>query len=342
MSRYCKTCNEEHELEKFYTRNKNHKLNDGTIKVYTEYRCKKIATVAVKLYVEYNQDKHNQYQKEYHEKNKEKHLIRYKKNGKIYRETNKIKIKEKNKKYNTENAERLSEIRTKRLQIYDNVIKEILTKKKRYNLKYDQPCDLDIDYIKLLMVNQNSKCIYCQHILEFKFNSLLLNQASIDRIDSNKFYNKDNIHLTCIYCNLAKTDSDDLLYKKFINTLRGEKYNFEYEEAKYKISRLTNSCKRFDIQKGYPSENSITSGQVKELLKKQNNKCAISGIEFINAKDHRFLFKVSIDRINNSQGHHYENCQLICVSINLGKSNKSNDAVIKYIQEISQLPPIPL
>ncbi|AYV78339.1 MAG: hypothetical protein Edafosvirus10_14 [Edafosvirus sp.] len=46
---------------------------------------------------------------------------------------------------------------------------------------------------------------------------------------------------------------------------------------------------------------------------------------------------MSVDRIDNTKGHTLENCQLVCMAINLGKLNKSNEDMIKYIKEIREI-----
>ncbi|ARF11689.1 hypothetical protein Klosneuvirus_2_125 [Klosneuvirus KNV1] len=130
---------------------------------------------------------------------------------------------------------------------------------------------------------------------------------------------------------------DDSLYKKFISILRGQQQpDFVYTEPKYIFSRLLQSCVAGDKHKKFKLEDTITLTQIKDLLKKQNNKCAISGIDFINSDVDRFPFRMSVDRIDSSKGHTPENCQLICMAIQFGKSNKSNDETIKYVKEIME------
>jgi hypothetical protein len=353
MLRHCKTCNEEHLLEDFILFNEKYKNVDGTVREYVKYRCKKIYKENEKKYKEQNKDKISKKQSEYSKTNREK-LSKY---GKEYREKNADQIKIDKKEYYNKNIENIKIDQKKRYnenseeinkqfkefkQTYDGAIKTLVTNKKYENTKLGQDCDIDVEYINLLLKNQDSKCIYCQHNLGIKLSSFKLEQLSIDRIDSNKFYTKDNIHLTCMFCNFSKNDIDHLLYRKFINVLRGEIYNFDNIKPRIDFCKMKISCKMYDKKKGYDVENTITTSQIKYLLLTQNNKCAITGIEFINSAYYRFPLKMSIDRIDSSQGHHLENCQLILLGINLGKSNKSNDALIQYIQEIRQLPPIPL
>ncbi|GAG18170.1 unnamed protein product, partial [marine sediment metagenome] len=254
----------------------------------------------------------------------------------LYREKNRDIIIKNKKEYYKENKEEIYKRVQERKQTYDGTIKNLLGKRKEYNKKRGHECDLNIEYIENLIKKQNSKCVYCEHDLEIKFNSGNLAQISIDRIDSSEHYKKSNIQITCIFCNLAKNDLDDSMYKKFIDVLRGKTHDFIYTEYRHIISNLANACRQGDMRKKYCTEDTISTNQIRELIKKQNNKCAISGIEFINAKDRSFPFKMSVDRIDNSKGHTFNNCQLVCLGIQRGKLDKSDNDAIKYVKEMIQ------
>ncbi len=221
-------------------------------------------------------------------------------------------------------------------QTVDGMINHLVNGKKKHNKSFGQPCDLDAEYLKLLIKNQNSKCIYCCHNLIIMSNTNKFNQISIDRIDSNRLYFKDNIQITCLFCNYGKNDSSDSAYKQFIGALKGTQINFEYTEKKYVITTLANTCRKLDRRKNFNLDNTIKSAQIKELLLKQNNKCAISGISFVNSAERNFPLCMSVDRLNSALGHTFENCQIVCLAVNYAKLNKSNDETIQYIKEIMQ------
>ncbi len=199
-----------------------------------------------------------------------------------------------------------------------------------------QNCDIDIEYLKLLIKNQNSKCIYCSHDLIIMCDSNKFNQISIDRVNSDKLYFKDNIQLVCLFCNHGKNESSDAAYKQFIGALKGIQINFKYTEKKYVVTTLVSSCRKMDKKKNFNLENTITSTQIKELLLRQNNKCAISGIPFVNSAERNFPLCMSVDRLNGTLGHTFENCQIICLALNYAKSDKSNEETIQYVKEIME------
>jgi len=332
MTHYCDKCNEDHLISEFYLLNNKSKLSDGTIKAYPVYRCKKITNAEQKIYAEKNREKILKNNKEYYEKNKEKHAEK----SKEYREKNATEIKKSKKEYYAKNVDDIKVRKLAKKQTIEGTLKNLVNKRIEYNKERGQPCDLDVEYIELLLKKQNSKCIYCNHDLEIMFKSNKLQQISIDRIDSSKLYSKDNINISCLFCNLAKNDMDESMYKTFIGTLRGDKYNIENTKLANIIDKTVHACRYSDKKKKLNLENTITLTQAKELLKKQNNKCAISGIQLINTEERSFPYKMSIDRIDNSKGHTLENCQILCLAIQRGKLDKTNEETIQYVREIMQ------
>ena len=92
---------------------------------------------------------------------------------------------------------------------------------KNSQLKYYQKeLDFDKTYLEELMIKQNFRCsitgipcnLYANNPYKF----------SIDRIDSNLPYSKDNIHLVCECINLAKSDMDLDTFKKTLVRLQLE------------------------------------------------------------------------------------------------------------------------
>ncbi len=341
MSRHCKTCNEEHALEDFKLVNEKYTSVSGVTTIRVVHRCKKNRNSEI------NKAKKRKDDKIYRENNKEKkkayndsHREQINKSSKKYYENNTEVISQKSKIHNAKDSTKIKQKIKK--QTVDGTLLNLVNQKRYYNRKLGQPCDFDAEYIKLLIQNQNSKCIYCDHTLDVTCGDKTLAQVSIDRRDSSKIYSKDNIDIVCLFCNFAKNDMDEFMYKKFIGSLRGNIPDFEYIENKIIITTRINDCKVMDRKKNFNLENIITRAQVKELLVKQNNKCAISGLEFINSKGPKEPWKLSIDRLDGTKGHTFENCQLVLCSINLGKSDKTNDETIQYVREIMQTPQIPI
>lgn len=73
----------------------------------------------------------------------------------------------------------------------------------------------------------------------------------------------------------------------------------------------------------------ITKQDIRKLLLKSNNKCAITGIEFIYDIP-RGPFKPSIDRIDSTKGYTLDNIQIVCWIYNSAKGPNKHSDVIKF------------
>lgn len=72
----------------------------------------------------------------------------------------------------------------------------------------------------------------------------------------------------------------------------------------------------------------ITENDILDLLIKQDNKCALSKINFNKEK-------MSLDRIDSTLGYIKENIQLLTINVNIMKSNFKQDYFIKICEEIA-------
>lgn len=87
--------------------------------------------------------------------------------------------------------------------------------KEKNGTKYNEKCNITYKDIVELKEKQNNKCKYTGVDLIWKVGSGMY-QTSIDRIDSNKTYTKDNIQLVCFWANQAKSNGDETEFLKFI------------------------------------------------------------------------------------------------------------------------------
>jgi len=79
------------------------------------------------------------------------------------------------------------------------------------------PTDIDHEYLKELLRVQNNKCAITGLDLEFESGSIKnknKRKISLDRIDSSKFYLKDNVWFVCWFVNQLKNNLsiDDLIF----------------------------------------------------------------------------------------------------------------------------------
>lgn len=87
-----------------------------------------------------------------------------------------------------------------------NIIKKINNCQKNDKKKFGIKGDITKEYILELLVKQKLKCYICDIKLNLNnYENRCKNQLSIDRINNNEPHNKNNIMLSCYYCNCELT-----------------------------------------------------------------------------------------------------------------------------------------
>jgi len=83
----------------------------------------------------------------------------------------------------------------------------------------------------------------------------------------------------------------------------------------------------------------ITNEDIKNLYEQQNGLCALSSIKmttdtYMTSGDERSInkYNMSIDRIDPNKGYTLDNIQLICVVVNMMKSDLNNENFIEYCE----------
>jgi len=96
-------------------------------------------------------------------------------------------------------------------------LNELLRCSKQRSNQYKRECTIDIPILKEVYEKQNGKCYYSKRVLSFEINNI--NKISIDRLDSNKGYIKENIVLCCKCINLMKLDWDKDVFLDWANAI---------------------------------------------------------------------------------------------------------------------------
>lgn len=306
-----------------------------------EYRNKPEIKEHIKEYLEKNKEKNKERSKKYYEN----HKIEKKEYDKEYRIKNKEKIlqkklenpeyyKDKRKKHYNNNKEKITmknRIRRKATNKiffnYMNTVKPILSRKlnsKILNKKYD--VSVNIDDLTKLWDKQDGKCYLTEIKMDTVSYSRTLKNVSIDQIEAGKGYTIDNIGLCCESINMAKmqmTKEDFLTQLK----LAGEniKNNF-YNNTKQNVQmEINDDCKKYllTLFDNKRIKNKIGEKNIINLWKKQNGKCAITGIDMTYEINTNIKFRnptnISVDKINPKFGYVLDNIHLTCLWANTGK-----------------------
>lgn len=116
---------------------------------------------------------------------------------------------------------RKDKIRKQTKWVNNNIIRFRVLAAKNRSIRKNLAFDIDDDFINDLLIKQNNKCKYSNIMLDFKTGSDNLtfnpNTLSIDRIDSNLGYIKENVVLVTAIVNLMK---NGLSESEFLKTIK--------------------------------------------------------------------------------------------------------------------------
>lgn len=137
-----------------------------------------------------------------------------------------------------------------------------------------------------------------------------LSLASLDRIEPGGPYSATNIQLVCQYCNRARNKSRKRDWDLFCGAL------WDGDEIPPHV--WTHSEKLAFVARVRSKHPAITVEWLMAQLK-SGPKCALTGLPLIPSTLDYHPLKPSVDRLDNTQGHHNENCQVVCLAVNLGR-----------------------
>lgn len=196
----------------------------------------------------------------------------------------------------------------------------------------------DIDYIwfKTKLIQQNDCCHYCERKLKHEIKGKYFNQPSIDRINGSVGYLKSNCVISCLFCNFCKSSTEYNIFMDFIDSLRSGILHETFSTYLMELQpgNMRRGIAAIDRRNNLSDANTITTDQVKDMIKKQNSKCAITGIPFQNSRVSYWPMKPSIDRLDSKSDHRVENCQIILMGLNFAKNNKNNEELLCYLQNM--------
>jgi hypothetical protein len=79
--------------------------------------------------------------------------------------------------------------------------------------------EIDVDFINELYEKQNGLCYWFKIPLTPSTGKKHPQQPSLDRLDRNKGYTKDNVVLTCYAANIGRNENDVETWSEFLNVL---------------------------------------------------------------------------------------------------------------------------
>lgn len=298
----------------------NHKHHGKSVKILMCFECREYNKYMNKKYILENKEKCNEYSKNYRQKNK-KMLIE---KGKLSFKNRSPQTREK----------KIIQLRKYRR---NNLIKCILRSCLKHDVVHKLNNDINEQFIRQLLTNQNKKCFYCKlevkEIINNNDNKNL--QLSIDRIDSNIGHKKDNCVISCLFCNFAKSSSLVEDYTNYIDAVKNinedisEKYKKIIFDNTWK-GKINKRLKTYTRNENISNE--FTIEVINEIFKKQNGKDYFTGLPLIPTTIPFFPFKPSMDRLDNSKPHTIDNCVLVCLAGNYGRNNNTIDEYKEHLR----------
>lgn len=194
--------------------------------------------------------------------------------------------------------------------------------KRRKNANKENVFDLDYEWIQKQAELQEMKCYYSRLTMITENNSLY--SMSIDRLNNDIGHMKTNCVLVIAPVNFCK---NVFHHEEFINWIKEVSSITENTNINDDIVGIQTRCKTARRIDKYSNRNPcLCENDVIELIKNNNNRCAITNIPL--RWSSKCLNSGSLDRIDNNKGHTIDNIQPTLYKINMMKNvNYSNDDV---------------
>lgn len=200
-------------------------------------------------------------------------------------------------------------------------------------------------YLDKLLKKQKGRCFWTDVPMWLegvgRVGQTRLFQVSVDRVDNNLGYVKGNCVLSSLGANLGRGAATQKTWKTFLKELgvvkwRKYKNKRQHKEPyKYWDSRIfagiNNSSKIRDHSKPRFKKEIL-----KNLLKKQDGLCYWSKIkmDLTGPYDPYNPFKLSVERLDNSQPYSEGNMVLVCMAMNKARNTASEKEFSKYLSAI--------
>lgn len=141
--------------------------------------------------------------------------------------------------------------------------------------------------------------------------------------------NHDGYHVMCKSCSKVRNKQ----YREANKLRLALKQKEQRNTPSVAVSQMVQNAKTRAKKKKV--DFTISAKDVKELISKQNNKCAVTGfeLEYTSGADNERSnpYKCSIDRIRPNEGYILSNIRLVCWVVNYMKSDRTDEEFHKWI-----------
>jgi hypothetical protein len=146
------------------------------------------------------------------------------------------------------------------------------------------------------------------------------------------------VKCVCLICEKIFEAKFHNVYKGHYKSCGCQRFKKSNKNPKWKGVGLVSASYFFSLKKGAKDRGLsflITLQEIWDLFKKQNGKCALSGIELkFNSERKIHDGNASLDRINSEIGYIISNVQWVDKTINMSKQQMNNEQFIKMCKEV--------
>ena len=204
-------------------------------------------------------------------------------------------------------------------------------KKKKNKLDISKICNLEINDIDQLLQKQNNNCYFCDKKLNMYRGYSKQNNISLDRLDNNLGHSKNNVVLSCVFCNIGRNCADENQWKEMIKVLKNDGYQPDYSnEIKY--TKWGSNLKDRIIMRNKKITETDDSDITLEWIKAQPLKCYYTGITLFPSKKSWYVFQPSLDRIDNTKGYTKRNVIMTCRGLNSARNQMEFFEFMNYLK----------
>jgi hypothetical protein len=191
---------------------------------------------------------------------------------------------------------------------------------------YHRDCSCTITFEDWLKLSQQ-RCFYCNSLPNQKHKMFIYN--GLDRVDSTKNHNIDNVVPCCWSCNCAKSNKTIEEFICHINKIKNE-----FEDFKITHINLPNKLKYIkESYHYYKSNYGKMEIDLQIFYSLTQMECYYCGIKNSNCIDKQYYYN-GIDRIDSLKSHTIDNVVPCCKYCNFAKSNMN---ILKFKQWVKNI-----
>lgn len=217
------------------------------------------------------------------------------------------------------------------------VLQDLVTLTQKYDKEkkiLNKKLHIDTEILIEILNFQNYNCFHCKNkvILERGKNNPL--QISIDRICNEIPHIKNNIIISCIFCNYGRNVSSISEWSNMICIIKNNITNINHVNHIFNNSWASILCTNAR-KKHFKICNTLANFNISvDWIKAQPLICHYTGINLFPSIQPWYLFQPSLDRIDNTKGYTKDNIVITCRGMNTARNQTEYNKFVTFINSL--------